>query len=183
MRIDGVACGVFLPQVGLDFPALSERAVACEEAGFHSLWLADHFWARGMPDLDYLESWTALTALAMRTTRLRLGTLVLCNSYRNPRWSRRWPHARSHLRRTPRARDRRRLDGRGVPRLRLHFPSTRSASRSWRKALEVMRRLFAESRSTFQGKYYALDDAPTIPKPVQTPARPSRSAAPESNSS
>src|SRR5436853_6448965 len=84
MRIEGVACGVFLPQVGLDFSALSARAEAAELAGFHSFWLADHMWARGMPDLDYLESWTALTALAMRTTRIRLGALVLCNSYRNP---------------------------------------------------------------------------------------------------
>jgi alkanesulfonate monooxygenase SsuD/methylene tetrahydromethanopterin reductase-like flavin-dependent oxidoreductase (luciferase family) len=52
MRIDGVACGVFLPQAGLDFAALSERAVAAEHAGFHSLWLADHMWARGMPDVE-----------------------------------------------------------------------------------------------------------------------------------
>lgn len=37
MPIDGVACGVFLPQVGLDFAALTERALACEEAGMHSL--------------------------------------------------------------------------------------------------------------------------------------------------
>ena len=84
MHIDGVACGIFLPQAGLDFAALSERAQVAEQSGFHSLWLADHMWARGMPDLDYLECWTALTALALRTTRLRLGTLVLCNSYRNP---------------------------------------------------------------------------------------------------
>ena len=74
MRIDSVACGVFLPQVGLDFAALTERAQAAEQAGFHSLWLADHMWARGMPDLDYLESWTALTALAMRTSATPLAS-------------------------------------------------------------------------------------------------------------
>ena len=31
-----------------------------------------------------LEGWTALTALARDTTRIRLGTSVLCNSYRHP---------------------------------------------------------------------------------------------------
>jgi F420-dependent oxidoreductase-like protein len=173
MRIEGVACGVFLPQVGLDFAALAERAEACEQAGFHSLWLADHLWARGMPDVDYLESWTALTALAMCTTRLRLGTLVLCNSYRNPALVAKMAAT---------------FDRISGGRLELgigagwmdeeyrgygyHFPTTRVRIEQLEEGLEVMRRLFGETRSTFQGKYYALDDAPNNPKPLQTPAPP-----------
>ncbi len=170
MRIDDVACGVFLPQVGLDFPALVERARACEDAGFHSLWLADHLWARGMPDVDYLESWTALTALAMRTTRLRLGSLVLCNSYRNPALVAKMAATLDRV-----------SDGRlelGVGAGWMdeeyrgygwNFPSTRVRIEQLEEGLEVMRRLFTEARSTFQGKYYALDDAPNNPKPVQQP--------------
>ncbi len=173
MHIDGVACGVFLPQAGLDFAALSERALACEEAGLHSLWLADHMWARGMPDLDYVEIWTALAALAMRTTRLRLGSLVLCNSYRNPALVAKMAAS---------------LDAVSGGRLELgmgagwmdeeyrgygyHFPSTRVRIEQLEEGLEVIRRLFTEPRSTFQGKYYALDDAPNNPKPVQRPAPP-----------
>jgi alkanesulfonate monooxygenase SsuD/methylene tetrahydromethanopterin reductase-like flavin-dependent oxidoreductase (luciferase family) len=153
MRIEGVACGVFLPQVGLDFAALAERAEACEQAGFHSLWLADHLWARGMPDVDYLESWTALTALAMCTTRLRLGTLVLCNSYRNPALVAKMAAT---------------FDRISGGRLELgigagwmdeeyrgygyHFPTTRVRIEQLEEGLEVMRRLFGETRSTFQGK-------------------------------
>jgi F420-dependent oxidoreductase-like protein len=168
MRIEGVACGVFLPQVGLDFAALTERAEACEQAGFHSLWLADHMWARGMPDVDYLESWTALTALAMRTTRLRLGTLVLCNSYRNPALVAKMAAT---------------FDRISGGRLELgvgagwmdeeyrgygyHFPTARVRIEQLEEGLEVMRRLFGDARSTFQGKYYALDDAPNNPKPLQ----------------
>jgi F420-dependent oxidoreductase-like protein len=173
MRIEGVACGIFLPQVGLDFAALTERAQVCEQAGFHSLWLADHMWARGMPDVDYLESWTALTALAMRTTRLRLGTLVLCNSYRNPALVAKMAAT---------------LDRISEGRLELgigagwmdeeyrgygyNFPTTRVRIEQLEEGLEVIRRLFSEARSTFQGKYYALDDAPNNPKPLQTPAPP-----------
>ena len=173
MRIDGVACGVFLPQAGLDFAALSARAEAAEQAGFHSFWLADHMWARGMPDLDYLESWTALTALALRTTRLRLGTLVLCNSYRNPALVAKMAAS---------------LDAISGGRLELglgagwmdeesrgygyHFPSTRERIEQLEEGLEVIRRLFSETRSTFQGKYYALDDAPNNPKPAQKPGPP-----------
>jgi len=173
MRIEGIACGVFLPQVGLDFAALSERAQVCEQAGYHSLWLADHMWARGMPDVDYLESWTALTALAMRTTHLRLGTLVLCNSYRNPALVAKMAAT---------------FDRISGGRLELgigagwmdeeyrgygyHFPTARVRIEQLEEGLEVMRRLFSEARSTFQGKYYALDDAPNNPKALQAPAPP-----------
>ena len=173
MRIEGIACGVFLPQVGLDFAALSERAQVCEQAGYHSLWLADHMWARGMPDVDYLESWTALTALAMRTTHLRLGTLVLCNSYRNPALVAKMAAT---------------FDRISGGRLELgigagwmdeeyrgygyHFPTARVRIEQLEEGLEVMRRLFSDARSTFQGKYYALDDAPNNPKALQAPAPP-----------
>jgi F420-dependent oxidoreductase-like protein len=173
MRIDGIACGVFLPQVGMDFAALTDRAKVCEEAGFHSLWLADHLWARGLPDVDYLECWTALTALAMRTTHLRLGALVLCNSYRNPALVAKMAST---------------FDRISGGRLELgvgagwmdeeyrgygyNFPNARVRIEQLEEGLEVMRRLFGESRSTFQGKYYALDDAPNNPKPLQTPAPP-----------
>jgi F420-dependent oxidoreductase-like protein len=173
MRIDDVACGVFLPQVGLDFPALAERARVCEEAGFHSLWLADHFWARGLPDVDYLECWTALTALAMRTRRLRLGTLVACNSYRNPALLAKMAATFDRI-----SEGRLELglgagwmdeEYRGYG---YNFPSTRVRIEQLEEGLEVMCRLFTESRSTFQGKYYALDDAPNNPKPAQAPRPP-----------
>lgn len=173
MHIDGVACGIFLPQAGLDFAALTERAQTAEQAGFHSLWLADHMWARGMPDLDYLECWTALTALAMRTTRLRLGTLVLCNSYRNPALVAKMAASFDHI-----SGGRLELgvgagwmdeEYRGYG---YNFPATRVRIEQLEEGLEAMRRLFTEPRSTFQGKYYALDDAPNNPKAVQSPAPP-----------
>jgi F420-dependent oxidoreductase-like protein len=170
MVADGVACGIFLPQVGLDFAALVARAEAAEQAGFHSLWLADHMWARGTPDLDYPEVWTMLTALAVRTTRLRLGPLVLCNSYRNPALVAKMAAT---------------FDRIAAGRLELglgagwmdeeyrgygwNFPSARVRIEQLEESLEVMRRLFTEPCSTFQGKYYALDDARSNPKPLQTP--------------
>jgi len=88
--------GLFQPQVGLSFSILKERALAAEEYGFHSIWLPDHMWVRGLPQLDYLESWTVLSGLAGATTKIRLGGLVFCNSYRNPAF-----FARSRLSRTP----------------------------------------------------------------------------------
>jgi len=169
----GAACGLFFPQVGVDLQGLLERARACEETGFHSIWLADHFWARGLPDLDHLEIWTALCALAMHTTRLRLGSLVLCNSYRNPALVAKMAAS---------------LDRISGGRLELgmgagwmdeeyrgygyNFPSARVRIEQLDEALEVVRRLFTEPRATLQGKYYAVDDAPNNPKPAQRPHPP-----------
>jgi F420-dependent oxidoreductase-like protein len=168
-----VECGLFFPQVGVDIQGLLERARACEESGFHSLWLADHLWARGLPDVDHLEIWTALSALAMGTGRLRLGSLVLCNSYRNPALVAKMAAS---------------LDQVSGGRLELgigagwmeeeyrgygyNFPSIKVRIEQLDEALDVMRRLFTEPRATFQGKYYALDDAPNNPKPVQQPHPP-----------
>ena len=76
--------GLFSPQAGMSFQALLERAAILEKLGYHSMWLVDHMWTRAMPELDHLESMAALSALAARTEKLRLGVLVLCHSYRNP---------------------------------------------------------------------------------------------------
>jgi F420-dependent oxidoreductase-like protein len=52
---------------------------------FESGWLFDHFYPiAGDPAGPCLEGWTALTALAQATTRLRLGTLVTGIHYRHP---------------------------------------------------------------------------------------------------
>jgi alkanesulfonate monooxygenase SsuD/methylene tetrahydromethanopterin reductase-like flavin-dependent oxidoreductase (luciferase family) len=40
------------------------------------------------------------------------------------------------------------------------------------EGVEVIKRLFTEPRATFQGKYYSVDDAPNLPKPVQKPHPP-----------
>jgi probable F420-dependent oxidoreductase len=63
--------------------ALAERA---EAIGLDSVWVCDHFFSNepGEPREGIHEAWTSLSAIAARTGRVELGTLVTCVSYRPP---------------------------------------------------------------------------------------------------
>src|SRR6266699_2522536 len=68
------------------FSDLREMALAAEQVGFDSLWLADHLIYR-FPNQAESAPWEALTmlsALAAVTSRITLGTLVVCTSFRPP---------------------------------------------------------------------------------------------------
>jgi probable F420-dependent oxidoreductase len=74
----------------IGFDALAEHAVRAEELGFDSVWVSDHFfytlarYGGGDELLGSLEPLTALAGLAVRTSRVRLGTLVLGAPFRHP---------------------------------------------------------------------------------------------------
>jgi F420-dependent oxidoreductase-like protein len=62
-----------------------ELARQADELGFESLWAFDHFHTVPEPtDEITFESFSLLTALAMVTTRVRLGHMVICTGFRNP---------------------------------------------------------------------------------------------------
>ncbi len=80
----GPLFGLFMPQLRMDFSTIEERARTAEDVGFHSVWLMDHMAAPAAPEWDTLEGWTTASALAARTSTIRLGHLVLCNPFRHP---------------------------------------------------------------------------------------------------
>jgi probable F420-dependent oxidoreductase len=86
--------GVMLPVGAGDGPGGTTpgwkdvRAVAeaADRVGLDSVWLADHFFYKA-PDgglYGMHEAWTLLSAVAAVTTRVELGNLVLCASFRDP---------------------------------------------------------------------------------------------------
>jgi hypothetical protein len=68
------------------YAAIRATAQWGETVGFDSLWVYDHvlFRSPGWPGGGLWECWTVLSALAEATHRVELGTLVLCNAFRNP---------------------------------------------------------------------------------------------------
>jgi alkanesulfonate monooxygenase SsuD/methylene tetrahydromethanopterin reductase-like flavin-dependent oxidoreductase (luciferase family) len=75
---------LYLPQLRMSFDRILERTLVAEEAGFDSIWLMDHLAAPMAPEVDTFEGWTTASALAARTTRIRIGHLVLCDPFRHP---------------------------------------------------------------------------------------------------
>ena len=70
----------------LRFRELQAVAQAAEEMGFDSLWIADHLLLRYPQQAEQgcCEAFTFLSGLAAVTSRIQLGSLVACTSFRSP---------------------------------------------------------------------------------------------------
>ena len=161
------------PQFGFTYDEVAQIAKEAERLGFYGLWVSDHlFWDARSERRNCLEAWTLLTALAPVTTRLRLGTLVTCNSYRPPSILAKIAASFDHL-------SNGRLEfgiGAGWKELEyraygIPFPSIGTRLSQLEEAVQVVRLLWTQERASFAGRHYQLQEALCTPKPVQQPAR------------
>lgn len=162
------------PQFGFSYDDIRQIAQEAETSGFHSLWCSDHFFLHDeAEELNCLECWTTLSALARETTTLRLGPLVSCNSYRYPSLLAKISASFDHL-----------SGGRlefglgagwkeieynayGIP-----FPSPGERVSKLDEALHVIKAMWTEDKANYEGEHYQIKDAFCAPKPTQKPHPP-----------
>ena len=163
-----LSVGVQLPEVERDvrWPEIVSMARAVEEAGFDSIWVGDHLLYRGdgRPERGPWDAWTTLAALAASTERVRLGPLVACAAFHPPGILARMAASIDEVSRG------RFVLGIGAGWNRTEFrafgiPFGERASR-FEEAFEIVRRLLAGERVTFQGRFTRVDDAVLLPEPA-----------------
>jgi F420-dependent oxidoreductase-like protein len=142
-----------------------------ERTGWDGIWFADHFMPNTPDALDPChEVWSTIAGLAACVPRLRIGSLVLGNTYRHPAVVANMAATVDHM-----------SGGRLVLGMGagwqenehraygLEFYTVGERLRRLEEACQVIKALLSERRASFEGRYYRLEDAPLEPKPVQDP--------------
>ncbi len=166
--------GLFMSQANKPWSQVLDEFQMAEALGFDHGWLVDHLVdTDGPPDHPIHEAWTTLAALAARTSRIRLGVLVTSNTFRHPSILAKQAVTVDHVS------DGRLILGLGTGwhedehrRYGLELPPPGERVDRFEEAVTLITRLMAAERTTFDGAYYRLDDAPLEPRPLQRPRIP-----------
>ena len=159
--------GVFLPTGNLDDARAA--AVRAESDGFYSVSINDHFYSPlGDPATPQLECFTALTAVALETSRVRLVPSVIAASFRNPAM------LAKILSTLDLASNGRLVCGLGAgwqdTEYRAHgyaFPSLRERLEQLDETLQVLKAMFYEASPHFDGRHFHINEAYNNPRPQQ----------------
>ena len=132
--------------------------------------MCDHLVNQNFAKLPCLDPWVALGALASKTEKLTLGTLVTPVGFRYPSVVAKMGASLDMI-----------SNGRfqlslgagwnegeykayGIP-----FPPAGQRVRQLREALQIIRLMWTEAKASFKGKYYGVSEAWSNPKPLRTP--------------
>ncbi len=177
--------GAFMPQgwkmelSSIDGPSAKwnkavEIAQRAEELGYDSIWVYDHFHNVPRPAHEAVfECWTTIAAISQLTSRIRLGQMVGCNSYRSP-------GLLAKITSTIDVVSGGRLDwgigagwyeneyrGYGY-----EFPKPKDRIGMLRETVEIVKSMWMQPETTYRGTYYDLSRANCDPKPLQDPHPP-----------
>jgi probable F420-dependent oxidoreductase len=158
-----------------DAPIESYKAIwqIADEARFDHCWAMDHLATIGGigDDRPIFDGWELLAAMAVATSHVRIGLLVTGITYRNPALLAKIATTVDHL-----------SDGR----LEFGIGAAWAANEHemygisgldhrvglFSEGLQVIRSLWTQERTNFDGRYYKMSNAVANPKPVQTPYPP-----------
>ena len=153
------------------FDRIAQIAVAAEESGFDSVWVMDHFYQiTGVgPRTDpMLEAYTLLGAIAARTTRAGLGTMVTGVTYRNPAYLAKIVTTLDVI-----------SSGRAILGIGaawnqdehagygFAFPPVAERMERLEEALQICRAMFSEEAPSFTGRHYSIAGALNRPRPIR----------------
>lgn len=154
-----------------EWPLLVERVERYEALGLDAFWVPDHFVVPWNPKQPWFDGWSLLAALAARTSRIRLGTLVTHAIYRNPAVL-----ARAAIT----------IDEVSGGRFEIGM-GTGASDHDWRmtmasepwpfqervarfaEAVEVVDGLLRGTMQSYSGQFYQVADVELVPRPVQRP--------------
>jgi len=166
------------PQQGASYATLLRVATAAEDLGFDAFFRSDHFLkmgsVSGLPGPT--DSWATLAGLAVQTSRIRLGTLVTCATFRLP-----GPLAVTVAQVDQMSGGRVEFGigagwfeaehrAYGVP-----FPPLPERFDRLAEQLAILTGLWETpegEKFSFDGSYYQVIDSPALPKPAQRPRPP-----------
>lgn len=167
-------CLMIEGQEGITWEQWLALAGACERLGFEGIFTSDHYFSVvGAAGRGSADAWTLLSALAARTERIRLGTLVSPVTFRHP----------TVLAKSATTVDRissgRVEIGMGAgwwrEEHRTHgfpFPPAHERMQVLEEQLEIVHGLLSDEEFTFHGSHYALEGCRFLPKGVQQPHPP-----------
>jgi F420-dependent oxidoreductase-like protein len=180
-----VQIGLTLPQGWLDeFPTSNPHeqftfsknvALAAEKLGFDAGYVYDHFVPHPVDNRaeTFFEAYTLLSAISSVTSKLRIGQVVTCNSYRHP-------SLLGKMTSTLDAISNGRLEfGIGAGWFEYEYksygydfddPITRIEQLD--ESLTIIKKMWQNQKSSFKGKHYSLKNAICQPKPIQKPHPP-----------
>jgi F420-dependent oxidoreductase-like protein len=167
-------CLMLEGQEGVSWNQWLAFAGACEAYGFDGLFTSDHYYSvMDVPGRGSSDAWTVMAALAARTERIRLGTLVSPVTFRHP----------TVLAKIASTVDR--ISGGRVEigigagwweeEHRTHgfvFPPTGERFEILEEQLEIVHGLLSDPTFSFESQHYALQDCRFLPKTPQQPHPP-----------
>lgn len=157
----------------LDWEQTKAWILKAEELGFETAWVPDHLML-GRDPVEY-ECWTLLSTIAGFTEDINVGSLVLCNDYRNPALVAKTAATLDVV-----------SEGRLELGLGAGWHEAEYDTYGWEfrdgferlmrldEAIRLMKRMWdaGPEGASFDGDHYQIEDAPCAPAPVQAPHPP-----------